>query len=61
MKGYEPSPAVRRRRILGGGICSVDPSTVPKIIDTIPSPGITQDSELDPTHGPVVIHGLTVP
>jgi glucoamylase len=42
-------------------ICSVDPSTVPKIIDTMPPPGITQDSELDPTHPPVVIHGLTIP
>jgi glucoamylase len=42
-------------------ICSVDPGTVPKIIDTITPPGVSQDSELDPTKGPVVIQGLTVP
>ncbi|MEA2211635.1 MAG: hypothetical protein QOF83_1583 [Solirubrobacteraceae bacterium] len=43
-----------------GPICSVDPSTVPKILDTIPPAGVSQDTELDPTHGPVVIQGVTV-
>jgi glucoamylase len=42
-------------------ICSVDPSTVPKIMDTIPPPGVSQDTELDPIPGPVVIQGVTVP
>ena len=42
-------------------ICAVDPSTVPKIMDTIPPPGVPQDTELDPTGGSVVIQGVTVP
>jgi glucoamylase len=42
-------------------ICSVDPNTVPKVVDTIPPPGVSQDTELDPTLGPVVIQGVTVP
>jgi glucoamylase len=42
-------------------ICSVDPSTVPKIMDTIPPSGVSQDTELDPVPGPVVIQGVTVP
>jgi glucoamylase len=41
-------------------ICAVDPGTVPKVIDTIPPPGVSQDTELDPTQGPVVIQGVTV-
>ncbi len=42
-------------------ICSVDPSTVPKVMDTIPPPGVSQATELDPTLGPVVLQGLSVP
>ena len=42
-------------------ICSVGPTTVPKVIDTIPPPGVSQDAELDPTGPPVVIQGVTVP
>ena len=42
-------------------ICSLDPSTVPKVMDTIPPPGVSQDTELDPTAGPVVIQGVTAP
>jgi glucoamylase len=42
-------------------ICAVDPNTVPKVIDTIPPSGVSQATELDPTHGPVVVHGVTVP
>ena len=42
-------------------ICSVDPSTVPKVLDTITPPGVSQATELDPTLGPVVLHGVTVP
>jgi glucoamylase len=41
-------------------ICAVDPGTVPKVMDTIPPPGVSQDTELDPTQGPVVIQGVTV-
>jgi glucoamylase len=42
-------------------ICSVDPATVPKVMDTITPPGVSQDTELDPTLGPVAIRGVTVP
>jgi glucoamylase len=41
-------------------ICSVDPGTVPKVMDTITPPGTSQATELDPTLGPVVLSGLTV-
>ena len=42
-------------------ICSVDPSTVPKVMDTITPAGVSQATELDPTLGPVVLQGVTVP
>ncbi len=42
-------------------ICSVDPATVPKVIDTIPPSGVSQTTELDPTRGPVALQGVTVP
>lgn len=42
-------------------ICSVSPGAVPEVMDTIPPAGITQDAELNPVSGPVVLHGLTVP
>ncbi|MGI9006139.1 MAG: glucodextranase DOMON-like domain-containing protein [Streptosporangiaceae bacterium] len=42
-------------------ICSVDPGTVPKAIDVLTPPGLSQASELNPLNGPVVISGVTVP
>ncbi|MFI9272068.1 glucodextranase DOMON-like domain-containing protein [Kitasatospora sp. NPDC052896] len=42
-------------------ICSVDPNSVPKVLDTITPPGVSQAKELDPTLGPVVLRGVTVP
>jgi glucoamylase len=42
-------------------ICSLDPSTVPKVMDTITPDGVSQATELDPTLGPVVLHGVVVP
>jgi glucoamylase len=42
-------------------ICNVDPGTVPKAMDVITPPGVSQATELDPTLGPVVIQGVTVP
>ena len=42
-------------------ICSVDPGTVPKVMDTIPPAGVPQADELDPTLGPVVLQGVAVP
>jgi len=42
-------------------ICGVDPSTVPKAVDVITPPGVSQATELDPTAGPVVIQPVPVP
>jgi glucoamylase len=42
-------------------ICSVEPGTVAKVMDTIPPSDVSQATELDPTLGPVVLHGVTVP
>ena len=56
--------AVHVRRLRAGGtgpICSVDPSTVPKVMDTITPAGVDQATELDPTVAPVVLQGVPVP
>ncbi|MGA2014562.1 MAG: glucodextranase DOMON-like domain-containing protein, partial [Solirubrobacteraceae bacterium] len=42
-------------------ICSVDPTTVPQVVDTITPAGVSQATELDPTLGPVVLQGVVVP
>ena len=42
-------------------ICSVDPGTVPKAMDVITPPGVSQATELDPTLGPVAIQPVIVP
>jgi glucoamylase len=42
-------------------ICAVDPSTVPKAMDVITPPDVSQATELNPTLGPVVIQGVAVP
>jgi glucan 1,4-alpha-glucosidase len=44
-----------------GAICNVDPGTVPKAMDVMTPPGVLQDTELDPTLGPVVIQPVIVP
>ncbi len=42
-------------------ICSVNPNSVPEVMDTITPPGVSQDTELNPTLGPVELQGVTVP
>ncbi|QMU68787.1 glucodextranase DOMON-like domain-containing protein [Streptacidiphilus sp. P02-A3a] len=42
-------------------ICSADPGTVAKVMDTITPPGVSQATELDSSRGPVVLQGVTVP
>jgi hypothetical protein len=39
-------------------ICSVDPATVLKVMDTLTPAGVAQSDELAPTKGPVVLHGI---
>ncbi|HWG27920.1 glucodextranase DOMON-like domain-containing protein [Actinospica sp.] len=42
-------------------ICSLNADTVPKVMDTVTPPGVSQEIELNPTVGPVVLEGVTVP
>jgi len=44
-----------------GPICALDPGSMPKAMDVIAPPDISQETELDPTHGPVEIHAVAVP
>ncbi len=41
-------------------ICSLNPNSVPNVIDTIPPSGVSQDTELNPIPGPVELQGLPV-
>jgi hypothetical protein len=42
--------------------CTVDPSTVPKLMDVLTPVGVSQANELDYTlHSPVVLQGVTIP
>ena len=42
--------------------CTVDPSTVPKLMDVITPPGVDQSDEVDYTvHAPVVLSGVAIP
>jgi hypothetical protein len=40
-------------------ICKRDPNTVPKVMDTITPPGVSQATELNPTLGPVELQGVS--
>jgi glucoamylase len=42
-------------------ICTVAPATVPKAMDILTPPGVSQATELDPTQPPVEIQGVTIP
>ncbi|MGI8524223.1 MAG: glucodextranase DOMON-like domain-containing protein [Nocardioides sp.] len=42
-------------------ICSVDPNTVAKATDVITPAGVDQATELDPTAGEPMVHGVPVP
>jgi glucoamylase len=42
--------------------CTADPATVPKAMDVLTPPGVSQSEELDYTvHSPVVLQGVTMP
>jgi carbohydrate-binding DOMON domain-containing protein len=42
--------------------CTVDPNTVPKVMDTITPPGVSQSNELDYTlHNPVTLQDIVIP
>ncbi len=65
VRGFTATPGAFTFGVCAPGttspICSVNPNSVPNVMDTIPPPGVSQDTELDPTLGPVVIHGVSVP
>ena len=42
-------------------VCERDPATVPKAMDVITPPGVSQATELDPTRGPLAIRPVAVP
>jgi glucoamylase len=42
-------------------ICATDPGSVPKAMDVITPAGVSQEAELDPTGGPVMIQAVPVP
>jgi glucoamylase len=44
-----------------GGICSVPPGNVAKVMDTIPPAGVTQASEWNQTTGAATLQGVAVP
>jgi glucoamylase len=44
-----------------GPLCALDPGTVPKAMDVIAPADVSQETELDPTRGPVAIHAVAVP
>ena len=64
-RGFQATPQDYQFGVCAAGgtspICAVDPNTVPKVMDTIPPAGVDQATELDPTRGPVVVQGLTLP
>jgi glucoamylase len=64
-RGFTPTPGAFSFGVCAPGgpspICGVDPATVPKVIDTITPAGVSQATELDPTRGPVVLQGVSVP
>jgi glucoamylase len=64
-RGFAPTPQPFAFGVCAPGgtspICSVGPGTVPKVIDTVTPAGVSQGTELDPTLGPVVLQGVSVP
>jgi glucoamylase len=64
-RGFTPTPGEFSFGVCEPGgsspICAVDPATVPKVMDTFTPTGVDQSTELDPTRGPVVLTGVTVP
>ena len=62
---FAPTPQTFQFGVCATGnsnpICGANSDTVPKVMDTIPPAGVTQASELDPTHAPNVLQGVTVP
>jgi glucoamylase len=65
VRGFTATPGQFTFGVCGPGqtspICSLNPNSVPDVMDTIPPSGVSQATELDPTLGPVTLQGATVP
>lgn len=64
-RGFKATPEGYQFGVCAPGgtspICAVDPNTVPKVMDALTPPGVSQATELDPTDPPVVVAPVTVP
>ena len=64
-RGFAPTPQPYTFGVCGpaasGPICAADPATVPRAMDVITPPGVSQADELDPTKGPVSIRSVAIP
>ena len=62
---FTPTPGAFTLGVCPAGlkepICSLPTGSVPEVMDTITPPGVSQDTELNPVLGPVVLQGVTVP
>jgi glucoamylase len=64
-RGFDKTPQDFQFGVCATGnsapISSVDPTTVPKAFHVLTPTGVSQATELDPTHGAVVIQPVSVP
>jgi len=64
-RGFTPTPQEYQFGVCAAGdpspICSVAPGSVAKAVDVITPADVSQSTELDPTAGSPVIHGVPVP
>jgi glucoamylase len=66
-RGFQPTPQEFQFGVCATASadphCTFDPNLVPKVMDTITPPGVTQSDELDYTvhTPPVVLSGITIP
>ena len=44
-----------------GQVCTIDPGTAPKVMDTVTPPGVSQSDVLNPLDPPVELRGVVVP
>jgi carbohydrate-binding DOMON domain-containing protein len=65
-RGFAPTPQEFQFGVCASASsdphCTVDPGTVPKAMDVLTPPGVSQADELDYTvHQPVVVQGVSIP
>jgi len=64
-RGFAPTPQPFQFGLCAPGgtspVCAIDPGTAPKAMDVITPADVDQGTELDPTAGPVTIHGVSIP